>query len=606
MCGISAIIGTDWETSDLEAMVRSQMHRGPDHSAIYQDPENRLGLGHNRLSIIDLSSNANQPMSNARGDRWVCFNGEIYNYRELRTELSGYPFRTQSDTEVLLAAYDKWGEACLDRFFGMFAFVLWDEGERKLFAARDRFGVKPLYFGWRGASTLVLASEIRALFAAGIETVPDSEAWATYLCYGLYDHRARTFWKGIESLPPGHKLTYRNGCIETRRWYDLAERVGPEYDQRSEECVGEECLALLQESMRLRFRSDVPVGVNLSGGLDSSIALGLVNSLGGKENTTVFTYTTGDPRYDELPWVEEMLAATSHPLVVCELKPEDVPKLAASVQAHQSEPFGGLPTLAYANLLDCARSLGIIVLCDGQGLDEQWAGYEYYRQPAQVLTHGPVQGSRKAATRPDCLTDALTRQASRFNTPVPFPDALRNRQYFDICYAKIPRALRFNDRVSMRASTELREPFMDHRLFELAMRQPPDRKIRNGTSKWLLREATGDIVPSRVRQAPKRPVQTPQREWLRGPLRVWSLDCTEAALREYGGSWLNADAVNSAFREYSLGQLDNSFFLWQWISLGLMLFDFQTIRDQKRLWKMPEDTIIPSVESKILATGGAS
>jgi asparagine synthase (glutamine-hydrolysing) len=232
-----------------------------------------------------------------------------------------------------------------------------------------------------------------------------------------------------------------------------------------------------------------------------------------------------------------------------------------------------LPTLAYAQLFAEARKRGVIVLCDGQGMDEQWGGYEYYCSPDEKRYLGPVQASKNRALRPECLVAEFRARAQSFTPLEPFEDALRNRQYFDTRYAKIPRALRFNDRVSARSATELREPFMDHRLFELAFRQPADRKIRDGTHKWLLRQIAGQLVPASITEAPKRPVQTPQREWLRDTLRTWTLDCVEAALDHYGGIWLCGDRVREACREYFAGNDDNSFFLWQWISLGLMVRD---------------------------------
>jgi len=566
-------MGPSWDIAELQTMIDVQRHRGPDAMGLYCEWDNRIGLGHDRLSIIDLSKAGTQPMSNSRKDLRIVFNGEIYNYRELRAELTDYAFRTQTDTEVILAAYERWGEDCLDHLIGMFVFVLWDERARYLLVARDRFGVKPLFYYRKPDGTIYIASEIQALVAAGLKTRPNPEAWATYLTYGLYDHEPWTFWTNVFSLPPGHKLTVRDDEMTVSCWYDLAEHTGPDFDRRSEQEVSDEYLALLRQSMRLRFRADVPVGMALSGGLDSSIALALVDAIGGKENTTVFTYVTADPNYDELPWVKQMVAVSGHPLVTIHLRPEDIPDLAELVQRHQSEPFGGLPTLAYAQLFEEARRRGVIVLCDGQGLDEQWAGYEYYGNPEQKLVLGPVQASKNNACRQECLVSDFQALARCFAPPKPFDDALRNRQYLDARYVKIPRALRFNDRVSARSATELREPFMDHQLFEIALRQPADRKIRNGTHKWLLRQMARKLLPDSISEAPKRPVQTPQREWLRGPLRNWTMDCIDAALSQYDGVWLEGDRVRQVCREYLDGGGDNSFFLWQWISLGLMVRD---------------------------------
>jgi len=570
------MFGVEWSGAELVAMVDSQEHRGPDARGVYVSARGAAGLGHNRLSILDLSDSGRQPMSNAAGTLWIAFNGEIYNYRELARELGDYPFRSQTDTEVILAAWERWGEGCLDRLVGMFAFLLWDEREQRLFAARDRFGVKPLYYHQRPNGTLVAASEMRALYAAGVAEEANARAWSSYLVYGLHDHSAETFSEGVLALPPGHQMTWQDGKVSIRRWYDLAEQVGPEFDERSVAVVQEEYTALLRESVEWRFRSDVPVAINISGGLDSSLLLGLVDTMEKGEGSAVmaFTYVTGDARYDETPWVEQMLGRTRHRSVVSRLQPREVPELAAAVQSSADGPFGGLPTLAYAGLFRLARSMGIVVLLDGQGMDEQWAGYDYYAGLAEGSGGGAaagamLQGTRTRATRPECLLPEFRALAEPLAPKAVFADALRNRQYLDACYTKLPRALRFNDRISMRYSTELREPFLDHRLFELALRQPGDRKVREGCQKWMLRQIAGQLAPSGVVEAPKRPVQTPQREWLAGPLRRWARDCIEAAVEEYQGEWLDAAAVTRAWREFQQGGQDNSFYVWQWINLGL-------------------------------------
>ena len=571
MCGIAGIFGHNWERAQLAAMVARQRHRGPDAEGLYVDPQRSAGLGHNRLSIIDLSAAGRNPMMSADGRRWIVFNGEIYNYRELRAELHDYPYRTQTDTEVILAAYERWGEACLERFTGMFAFMIWDEREQRLFAARDRFGVKPFNYHQHRDGTLFVASEIKALHAAGVPATIDETTWATYFSHGLHDHSPRTFWQNVFTLPAGHALSWQAGETRSWQWYDLAARVGPEEDQRPIATVKEEYLALLVESTRLRFRSDVPVGINLSGGLDSSTLLGLVQTVQGAESEAkAFTYVTGDPRYDELPWCQQMLARTRHPSIVSHLSAEEVPALAEAVQWHEDEPFGGLPTLAYAKLFARARQEGVLVLLDGQGMDEQWAGYDYYLRAINDREAGVVQGTQESPVRPQCLTAEFRALAQPLAAARPFADALRNLQDRDIHYTKMPRALRFNDRISMRASTELREPFLDHRLFELALRQPAARKIKNGVHKWLLREITRELLPEGVAAAPKRPLQTQQREWLRGPLKAWADENIANALRANGGAWLDEKSVRAEWQAYCRGRSDNSFYVWQWVSLGLL------------------------------------
>jgi len=585
MCGISGIFGEGPKRPRLDAMVACQQHRGPDASGVYASPDGVAGLSNNRLSIIDLSDRGRQPMSDSTGRYWIVLNGEIYNYLELRKQLSEhYAFRTGTDTEVLLAAYERWGEACLNRLIGMFAFAIWDEHTQTLFAARDRFGVKPLYYSQLPSGELAIASEIKALHAIGIRREPDPIMWATYLTYGLYDHSERTFWSDVKALAPGHALHWRDGSFQIQQWYDLAEQSGAALDTRPEREVMEEYRALLDESVRLRFRSDVPIGINLSGGLDSSILLGLVHSVQGAESqVSAFTFVTGDKRYDELHAVEQMLRRTRHPHHVCRLAPEEVADLALKVQSYQDEPFGGLPTLAYSKIFERARELGVVVLLDGQGHDEQWAGYDYYaaqlngiQQGTMQPASGPVQGSHTRATRPECLIPEFRALADPFFAPSPFPDGLRNIQYRDTRYTKIPRALRFNDRISMMHGIELREPFMDHRLFELAFRQPEDRKILNGTHKLLLRKIAQHMLPATIVEPGKRPLQTPQREWLRGPLMGWAEACIERLVTEFGDGWIDTKSLRKHWQKFLEGREDNSFYIWQWVNLAIVA---QTINE---------------------------
>ncbi len=572
MCGIAGIFGNDWTIDRLESMIAVQRHRGPDAEGIYIDSSNLAGLGHNRLSIIDLSEAGRQPLTSLDGNYKIVFNGEIYNHLELRQELQAeYNFKTNTDTEVLLAAFQKWGADCLDRLIGMFAFIIWNKKEKTAFAARDRFGVKPLYYHIKPDRTLFISSEIKAIHAAGITREPNAKTWANYFTHGLTDTGAETFWSQIYALPAGHFLMWKDGLTRFSRWYDLAEKTAGEFDARSDAEVQDEYLELMKNSVRLRFRADVPVGINLSGGVDSSSLLGLVHAIEKDENSvTAYTFACNDERYDELPWVRQMLAKTAHPLIVATLRPEDVPNLAASVQTSQDEPFGGFPTLAYANLFAEARKNGTIVLLDGNGMDEQWAGYDYY---ATLNGAQPsiVQGVTEKPVRAECLTEDFRALAKPLTFPNVFSDKLRNAQYRDVRYTKIPRAMRFNDRISMRSSTELREPFLDHRLFELAFRQPVERKIVGDVRKKMLREIVKKLLPSSVSEAPKRPLQTPQREWLRGELRYWANDQIENACQNFGGAWLDEKMVRQTWKNYCDGASDNSFYVWQWINLSLAM-----------------------------------
>ncbi|MEQ1761683.1 MAG: asparagine synthase (glutamine-hydrolyzing) [Pyrinomonadaceae bacterium] len=569
MCGIAGIFGSNWDAEQLTAMHAAQRHRGYDAEGFYFDPRLLGGLAHNRLSILDLSDAGRQPFQSVSGDLQIVLNGEIYNYLELRRELEGdHIFRTQTDTEVLLAAFEKWGHAALDRLIGMFALIIWDERTKTAFAARDRFGVKPLYYHQESDGTLLLASEIKAIHAAGVRREPNLRTWSSFLTHGVAESSEETFWSDIDKLPAGHFLVWRDGQTTIRKWYDLYEKSGDGFDDRDDQEVAEEYLYLLKDTVRLRFRSDVPVGINLSGGVDSSTLLGLVHAIEeGESRVAVYTFTTGDERYDELPWVERMLEQTKHPLVVSKLAANEVPDLAADVQYYQDEPFGGIPTLAYAKLFEEARKNGTIVLLDGNGIDEQWGGYDYYSANGNGSL---IQGSSDRPVRPDCLMPEFRAVAEGVTAPMIFSDRLRNLQYRDVVYTKIPRALRYNDRISMRATTELREPFLDHRLFELALRQPGHRKIAHGIHKKMMREIAAQLVSTGISEAPKRPVQTPQREWLRTELREWADDIIEAGMSSFGAAWFNRDEVRREWKAFCDDESDNSFYVWQWISLGLI------------------------------------
>jgi asparagine synthase (glutamine-hydrolysing) len=562
MCGIVGIVGSVSNGAQLiEQMLYVQRHRGPDAAHTWIGEE--LFLGHNRLSIIDLSSEADQPMVSSDGRFVIVFNGEIYNYLELKAQLPDYPFKTSSDTEVLLALFQKKGKAMLNDLNGMFSFVIWDTKEQKMFAARDRFGVKPFYYSVLD-NNLFFASEIKTLFAAGVEKIKNKKVWANYLSFGTYGLPHETFWENIQQLPAGHYFEYHlntQNKVQPVKWYDFVKNI-KNTPQLAEKELKIKYLELLQDSIRLRFRADVPVGFNISGGLDSSALLALVNQEFPNNNSIeAFTFYTNDERYDELHWVELMLEKTKNPLNKCLLEAEEVPKLIAEIAALQEEPFGGFPTLAYHQIFAKARAKGILVLLDGQGMDEAWAGYDYY----QTNSGFTVQGTTTSPVRPEVLTEEFRTFAEREVYEKPFDNDLQNLQYRDLFYTKIPRALRFNDRISMLHGTELREPFLDYRLVELAFAQSSNMKIKNGQGKWMLREIVKDLLGSEVALAPKRALQTPQREWLAHELHAY---VDEKIVEFSNGNFVQKEKVLALWNAYKYGSQDNSFYLWQWINLN--------------------------------------
>jgi asparagine synthase (glutamine-hydrolysing) len=592
MCGIAGIIG-DFDTRQLDAMLLSQHHRGPDATGKYNDGV-FAALGHNRLAIIDLSPQSNQPFLDPSGRYVLVFNGEIYNYIELKAELKEhYTFRTESDTEVLLAAFLIYGNQCLQKLNGMFAFAIWDNQEKRLFAARDRFGVKPFYYSIKNNS-FYFSSEIKALHASGIPKEASEKVWASYFAYGSYGMPDDTFWEGIAQLPGGHFLEYENQKAIIKKWYCFATAVAKQPKNLTFAQAKEYYVELLKDSIQLRFRADVPVGFNISGGLDSSVLLALVN-LQEKGNSNLrchselslprvcreveepindqqalinaYTFYTNNLDYDELSWVEQMIAKTGNPLTKVLLQASEVPDLAQKIAWQQDEPFGGVPTLAYSKIFEQARKDKVLVLLDGQGMDEQWAGYDYYTQENEAT----IQGVQDSPYKINMLSDTFLAKAEKPIYTKPFDNEVLNKQYRDLFYTKIPRALRFNDKISMAYSTELREPFLDYRLVEFAFSLPLDFKIRNGQTKYMLREIASEYLANDLVFAPKRPLQTPQREWLADDLAPWVHRCFEGIENSSYSNWFDSKSLEKELKSYLEGNIQSSFHIWQCVGSCLML-----------------------------------
>ena len=562
MCGIAGIIGKNASKDVLLKMTNAQKHRGPDYTGFWLD-EN-VCFGHNRLSIIDLSENANQPFQDEEERYQLIFNGEIYNYLELKIELEQhYNFKTNSDTEVLIAAFSHWGKDCLSKLNGMFSFAVWDSVDKKLFAARDRFGVKPFYYH-QTEDTLYFSSEIKTLHSAGIAKELNKKVWANYFSFGSYGMPHETFWKHIDQLPGGHCLEFEKNTLKIERWYFFEKEIEKYKEKLSYEEIKNKYIVLLKDSIKLRFRADVSVGFNVSGGLDSSALLAFVNQQENKQNIKAFTFYTNNDRYDELPWVEEMVSLTENSLQKVLLKPEEVKKIAAKIDYHQDEPYGGIPTLAYAKIFEKAREKNTLVLLDGQGMDEQWAGYDYYLQKNEAT----IQGVKKSPFKKEVLSKEMIALSQKPIYPKPFKDELLNKQYRDLFYTKIPRALRFNDRISMAYSTELREPFLDYRLVELAFAQPLEYKIKDGIQKYVLRDIVSEYLSDSITFAPKRPLQTPQREWLANELHKLVDKKIEKIGKSNYKSWFDIEELKKEWQNYVEGDNQSSFHIWQWLSLS--------------------------------------
>jgi asparagine synthase (glutamine-hydrolysing) len=586
MCGIAGMVRLDGgpvSQPSLFAQTLSLAHRGPDGEAHWISPNGTVGLGHRRLAIIDLSAAAAQPMRYL--DRFsVTYNGEIYNYLELRDELigRGHAFRTLSDTEVILAAYAEFGTDCLSRFDGMFAFALWDEERRSLFCARDRFGEKPFYFHYQPGRLFLFASEIKGLFAAGADSSFNRRSVFDYLAHDVVQnpfHPGETFYQGVHSLEPAHwlLLTQQEEQLVTRRYWQLARPV-----ERTNVSIAEAAdrlRELLNMSVHRRLRSDVSVGSSLSGGLDSStivcIMQKLRNSQGGTPHRT-FSARFSAPELDEGRFIDAVVRATGAQPYSVWPSVEGLARDLDKIVYHQEEPFGGASVYAQWEVMRLAQAHETKVLLDGQGADETMAGYLHFFQP-----HLKALFTRDRQAFGDELQALVQRHGARFPTGWLFRaeammpqavDALR-RFRRSLCGPRLPswlsqefvrpfksedppfrvfgsldealrfftegyglrNLLRYADRNSMAFGREVRLPFLSHELVEFLFTLPDDYKLSGGWTKKILREATVDILPEVIRLRPdKIGFATPEDAWLASPSMSERLPEAAELLRKEG------------------------------------------------------------------------
>ncbi|HCA67039.1 MAG: Asparagine synthetase [Parcubacteria group bacterium GW2011_GWC2_44_17] len=572
MCGIAGIYNTNGESVSRDhilGMTDILLHRGPDADGLYF--ENGLGLGHRRLAILDLTHAGEQPMSNSDKTIWIVFNGEIYNYRELKRELTalGRSFSTNTDTEVIIAAYETWGDACLQKFNGMWAFALWDTIKKRLFCARDRFGIKPFYYFFDG-KTFAFASEIKALLTLPfIKKEPYEPMVYDYLALGLADHSHETFFTNIFQLEPSHSLTIENGRADIKKYYELAytDRYFA-FNETDAKKYSEEIIELLRDSVRLRLQSDVQVGSCLSGGLDSSTIVFLINSLlntngfsakmiGERQKT--FTSAFSDKRFDERKFVKEVIQATGaedgYVFPSSECFKEELEQLVY----HQEEPFAGTSAYAQWCVMRRAKEGGVTVLLDGQGADELFGGYPRYIDSYfnELLFHGKFltlarEFAKASAVSTQTIPSLLFQPIKELALALPqnlrimlrkrmdpvlslvLPPLakryinretqrakkrdkanLQRRLWQDIVNFNLRSLLRNEDRNSMAFSIETRLPFLDYRLVERVFKIPSSYKIHNGWSKYLLRLAVKNMVPESIRwRRDKMGFVTPEKIWL--------------------------------------------------------------------------------------------
>jgi asparagine synthase (glutamine-hydrolysing) len=561
MCGIAGIVS---KNSKLVSQQRIQkatsnlIHRGPESEGYYFNSGQTVALGHRRLCIIDLSSNAAQPMSYLNRYH-IIHNGELYNYVELRDELKkrSYQFNSASDTEVIVAAFDAFGKDCLQQFDGMFAFAIWDEKEQQLFAARDRFGEKPFFFFYDGEQ-LAFASEMKALWSMGIEREVNKAMLYNFLSIDYTGNPANpgeTFFENVQKLPASCFLSYslpKQELTIEKYW-----QVYPEVNNAiSEADAIEQFKTLFADSIKKKLRSDVPIGTSLSGGLDSSSVVAFCD----KQETKNYThkcFTASFPGFekDELHYsklVVEQFGLESH---IATIDENEIVSLMQKLMAQQEEPIASASPLAQYKVFESAKQNGVTVLLDGQGADEILAGYhkyykwywlELYRQKklnqsgelkaAQALGIKEAFGwqNKIAALFPDFTTSLLqsrkAKQAFRYpdlnrdfafahkrdlyySTPAHFD--LNSALYFNSFVNGLEELLRLADRNSMAHSVEVRLPFLSHQLVEFLFTLPSHFKIHNGWTKWILRRSVDDLLPKEITwRKDKVGFEPPQKKWM--------------------------------------------------------------------------------------------
>ncbi|GIK85332.1 MAG: amidotransferase 1, exosortase A system-associated [Betaproteobacteria bacterium] len=574
MCGIAGLFDTrarrDVDRALLDRMNESQRHRGPDGGGLHVEPG--VGLGHRRLAIIDVAT-GQQPLFNEDGSVAIVFNGEIYNYRELIPELAalGHAFATKSDTEVIVHAWEAWGEACVQRLRGMFAFALWDRNRETLFLARDRLGVKPLHYALLDDGTLLFGSEMKALLAhPALSRTIDPCAIEEYFALG-YVAEPRTVFSGARKLPPAHTLAVRRGerLPEPRRYWDPRFTLDRALDPR-EAC--DELTARLDESVRLRLISEVPLGAFLSGGVDSSaVVASMARVSADPVNTCAIAFA--DPAFDESRYAQMVASRYGTRHFVDRVESDDFDLIDELARVYD-EPYADSSAIPTYRVCQLARR-HVTVALSGDGGDENFAGYRRYRlhlgeerlrRALPQSVRGALFGALgraypKADWAPRFLRakstfEALGRDsvAAYFHGVSILRDDMRRRlftpafrrelggygavevfrrhaadagtadplalvQYLDLKTYLVGDINTKVDRASMAHSLEVREPLMDHPLVEWLASLPSSLKVRDGEGKWLLKKAMEPRLPDEVLYRPKMGFAVPLARWFRGPLR---------------------------------------------------------------------------------------
>ncbi len=621
MCAIAGLIHCG-DPVLLRQMCEVQAHRGPDSRGAEWWAQHGSGFGHCRLAILDLSPAGHQPMATVGGRYWITFNGEIYNFRDLRGELEakGLPFKSTGDTEVVLRAYEQWGPACLNKFNGMFALAIFDTWTGKLFAARDQIGIKPFYY-WQSGDRFVFASEIKALLQCPfIDRKPDYEALLTPARFQI---SPSTGFAGIAKLPPAHHLTFESGKVGVARYWQIEPRE--DASVRAAQLV-DEMDALLVDAVRLQMIADRPVGAFLSGGLDSSIISALMRKNNpGDIHAFTIKFSEADQRYERMPddsfYARRVAQQFDFKFHEFELKPA-VAELLPKLIWHLDEPLSDPATINTYMISQAARDLGIIVLLNGVGGDEIFGGYRKHLACLKAETYQnfvpgifrrgierlaerlPVATGRQGlrylrwlkrfasiASLPETeryLASDLSLSAAQFEQLFP-PHRYRDTWFYRAQHAGLTRRdlsyvtrmclndthvflpehnLTYSDKAAMAASIETRPPLVDYRIVEKMFSLAPNQRIRGNVQKYLLKKVSERYLPMEIVHRPKAPFNAPLRAWMRGPLAPMVDELlSDHSVKARG--FYHPPAVRSFIEHDRKGLEDHGMVIWTMLTMEL-------------------------------------
>jgi asparagine synthase (glutamine-hydrolysing) len=553
-----------------------------------------LALSNRRLAILDLSSAGHQPMSNDDKSIWIVHNGEIYNYREIRRELEakGYSFTSDSDTEVIIKAYEQWKSGCLEKFNGMWAFCIWDIREKLLFCARDRFGIKPFYFFY-DERYFAFGSEIKILLQMDIVRKPNDKLIYDFLKCGVLDHTAETLFEGINKLPQSHYMIIDlNGNLTVKKYWDV-EVSNEIFDEHDKTKYAEEFLDVFTDAVKLRLRSDVAIGSCLSGGLDSSSIVCVANKLMfpnsnllAHERQISFSSCFEYRRYDEREYIEEVIKNTHSERNFVFPQPEGFIEELDNVLWHQEEPFSGPSIYAQWCLMRKARQRGVTVMLDGQGADEQLAGYRkfiifyllelkknknylnlckefinFFSSYDVIKTLNVIRGLRyfnignRIMGIDDLLIDSFKNKCKGREIHIGYQGNLGKRMKEDLFKYSLPVMLRYEDKNSMAHSVEARLPFLDYRVVEKLASFPLTQKIRNGWTKYVLRNAMRDTLPNKILlRKSKLGFVTPEDIWFKKNINEIIMNVFDKPV--FISNYVYKEKLASYFKKY----LENKYF----------------------------------------------